>query len=265
MYNLFTVSDSTGETVNQIANAILIQFPNLEFVKKRFSNINTLEACQQVFDNLPDGKTIILVTVAKDEIATELKELAKGRDEVLLIDLLANSLNQIEEFTNEKATRKAGLIRVLDNDYFDKIEAIEFAMNFDDGKNPAGFLEADIVLLGVSRTSKTPLSVYLANKSYKVANLPLVPEVSIPKEIYQVDTKKLIGLIIDPEKLNEIRNERLKTLGLSIDSAYAQNERIQEELDFAKGLFDELGCVVIDVSTSTIEETAAKIIEHIEN
>lgn len=263
MINLFVISDSTGETVNQLANAITIQFPEIVFNRKRFSNITSLDQCDQIFEGLGEEKTIVFMTVIVEEIVDMIKSYES--ENLVVIDLLLDPVKKIEGFLGQKAHRKTGMMRDLDHDYFHKIEAIEFAMNFDDGKNPKGFLDADIVLLGVSRTSKTPLSVYLANKSYKVANLPLVPEISIPKEIYEVDSKKIIGLIIDKDKLNEIRNQRLIALGLSAESSYATDERIDEELEYAKELYNDLGCVVIDVSKSTIEETAAKIIEHIEN
>lgn len=263
MINLFTISDSSGETVNQMAQAITIHFPEIQFNRKRFSNISSIEDCEEIFESIEGNKTIIIMTIIIEEVVKALKE-REGED-LFIVDLLYKPVEDMGAFLSEAPCMKPGLMRDLDNNYFDKIEAIEFAMNFDDGKNPKGFLDADIILLGVSRTSKTPLSVYLANKSYKVANLPLLPEISIPEEIYQVDRKKLVGLIIDPKNLNEIRNQRLITLGLSPESSYANDERIEEELNYAKKLFEELGCYVIDVSKSTIEETAAKVIEHIEN
>ena len=264
MINLYVISDSTGETANQLANAITIHFPDFKFYRKRFSNVISSEEVSNILDkNINENKTIVLMTVVLQEVADKIKSYES--ENVRVIDLLLRPIREMEDFLGVDANRKAGMMRDLDNSYFNKIEAIEFAMNFDDGKNPKGFLEADIVLLGVSRTSKTPLSVYLANKSYKVANLPLVPEISIPKEIYEVERKRIIGLIIDPAKLNEIRNQRLVTLGLSPDSSYASSERIDEELRYTKKLYAELGCTVIDVSSSTIEETAAKVIEQIEN
>lgn len=262
MVNLYVISDSTGETANQLANAIMIQFPNTEFNRIRNSKVVNTEQVDKIFENVT-GRTIVLTTVVNEDVRSAIAK--RKSDNFIVIDLLMGPIVEIEDFLGVKAQREVGLMRYLNNSYFNKIEAIEFAMNFDDGKNPKGFLEADVVLLGVSRTSKTPLSVYLANKSYKAANLPLVPEINIPKEIYEVDKNKLIGLIIDPEKLNEIRNQRLIALGLSSDSSYANDGRIEEELNYARDLFDELGCEVIDVSKSTIEETAAKIIEHIEN
>lgn len=267
MINLYVISDSTGETANQLANAIAIQFKQTDFSRKRFSNIVEAEQVDKILgsDDVKnsDNKTIVLMTVVAENVVESIKNYES--EKLIVVDLLLRPITEIEDFLGVKADRQSGLMRDLNNSYFDKIEAIEFAMNFDDGKNPKGFLDADIVLLGVSRTSKTPLSVYLANKSYKVANLPLVPEISIPKEIYEVDPKKIIGLIIDKDKLNEIRNQRLIALGLSSESSYATDERIDEELEYAKELYNDLGCVVIDVSKSTIEETAAKIIEHIEN
>jgi len=267
MINLYVISASTGETANQLANAISIQFKQTNCSRKRYSNIIQAEQVERILgcDELknPDTKTIVLMTVVADDVVEKIK--SYENENILVVDLLLRPITEIEDFLGLRADRQVGLMRDLDNSYFDKIEAIEFAMNFDDGKNPKGFLEADIVLLGVSRTSKTPLSVYLANKSYKVANLPLVPEIPVPKEIYEVERKKIIGLIIDPDKLNEIRNQRLITLGLSPQSSYASDTRIQEELKYAKDLYEKLGCTVIDVSSSTIEETAARVLEQIEN
>ena len=137
---------------------------------------------------------------------------------------------------NKKPNHKPKLLRQLDEEYFRRVEAVEFAVKYDDGRDPRGIIRADIVLIGVSRTSKTPLSMYLAHKGYKVANVPLVPEVSPPDELFNVPRGKCIGLIITPDKLNEIRKERLKAIGLTSQASYASYERILEELDYAKKL-----------------------------
>lgn len=149
----------------------------------------------------------------------------------------------------------------MDDEYFRKVEAIEFAVKYDDGRDPRGLLRADVVLIGVSRTSKTPLSMYLANKRFKVANVPLVPEVDPPEELYLVPRQKCIGLTINPEQLNVIRTERLKALGLTAQANYASMERILSELDFAERIMKKVGCPVINVSNKAVEETANKIIE----
>ncbi|MDF2635164.1 MAG: putative pyruvate, phosphate dikinase regulatory protein [Pelosinus sp.] len=156
---------------------------------------------------------------------------------------------------------KPGLIHALDQAYFKRVTAIEFAVKYDDGKNPDGILKADVVLVGVSRTSKTPLSMYLAHKELKVANVPMVPEVSPPKELFEIPAERIVGLIIDPAKLNNIRADRLRSMGLDPESCYADSTRIKEEVEYAKCIMYKLGCPIIDVSNKTIEETANKVME----
>jgi len=156
-----------------------------------------------------------------------------------------------------------GLVHKLDEDYFKKVEAIEFAVKYDDGRDPRGISRADIILLGVSRTSKTPLSQYLALKRMKVANVPIVPEVDPPEELFTVDPAKCIGLKINPEKLNDIRKERLKALGLGDQAIYANIKRIHQELDFFDKIVKKINCQVIDVSNKAVEETANIILHSI--
>ena len=145
--------------------------------------------------------------------------------------------------------------------YKRQVEAVEFAVKYDDGKDTRGIKKADIVLVGVSRTSKTPLSMYLAHKNFKVANVPLVPEVPAPAELFEKDTKRVFGLIANSQKLNEIRQERLKALGLSNNANYASISRIEEELEYSKKIMEKLQCKVIDVSNKAVEETAGIILE----
>jgi regulator of PEP synthase PpsR (kinase-PPPase family) len=175
---------------------------------------------------------------------------------------MSEPLMAIENLLGIAPRREAGLIRRLDENYFKKVEAVEFAVKYDDGKDARGVKKADICLVGISRTSKTPLSMYLAHKNYKVANVPLVPEVSAPNEIFEKDIRRVIGLVADPVKLNEIRKIRLKALGLSDNANYANVDRINKELEYSKEIMKKLGCVVIDVSNSAIEETASIIIDH---
>ena len=141
--------------------------------------------------------------------------------------------------------------------------AVEFAIKYDDGKNPWGLAKADLVIIGVSRTSKTPLSMYLANKQLKVANVPLVPEIPPPEELFKVPSSRIIGLLIDPYKLNEIRCARLKAMGLTDGANYADIHRIQEELEYARAIMQQLHCMIINVSNRAIEETASLILEYL--
>src|SRR5699024_4539797 len=156
-----------------------------------------------------------------------------------------------------------GLGHKLDEDYFKRVEAIEFAVKYDDGRDSRGISRADIVLIGVSRTSKTPLSQYLAHKRIKVANVPIVPEVDPPEELYEVAPEKCIGLLISPEKLNEIRIERLKALGLGNQATYANIERIHQELSYFDNVVTKIGCKIVDVSNKAVEETANIILQNI--
>lgn len=178
------------------------------------------------------------------------------------IMILSALIDKMETAYGLTAKYEPGRVRQLDEDYFKKVEAIEFAVKYDDGRDPRGILKADIVLIGVSRTSKTPLSQYLAHKRLKVANVPIVPEVDPPEELFNVDPKKCIGLKISPDKLNHIRKERLKSLGLNDKAIYANINRIKEELEYFEKIVDRIGCQVVDVSNKAVEETA-NIIHHL--
>ncbi|MDD4802144.1 MAG: kinase/pyrophosphorylase [Syntrophomonas sp.] len=180
---------------------------------------------------------------------------------VVCVDILGPIISAFEQASHLIPKREPGLLRKVDEMYYRRVEAVEFAVRYDDGKDPRGILQADIVLVGVSRTSKTPLSMYLAHKRIKVANVPLMPEVAPPEELYKVERGKVIGLIIKPDLLNNIRTERLKTLGLTGQASYANYERITEELEYADRLMKRLGCPVIDVTNRAVEETASKILE----
>lgn len=257
--NIVVISDSTGETGDQVAKSLVSQFPDVDYKITRKSHVVTKEQVDLIFEELGDH-CILIVSIVIEDLRLYILKKAK-EDDHEVIDMLGEPLRRFEEITGERALRKPGLIRELDDNYFNKIEAIEFAVKYDDGKDKRGLVQADIVLIGVSRTSKTPLSLLLANKNYKVANLPLVPEIELPEEIYKVDPKRIIGLIIDPEKLNEIRQERLKALGLKDVSTYADEDRIKEELEYAKRVFEKLGCEVIDVSEMTVEQTATLVVQ----
>ena len=174
---------------------------------------------------------------------------------------MSKVLESIESVLHQAPIREAGLIRRLDQEYFDKVSAIEFAVKYDDGKDPRGIILADVVLLGISRTSKTPLSMYLANKNYKVANVPLLPEIEPSEFLYDKDKRRIFGLIASDRKINEIRIERMKSLGIEDIGNYACTDRINEELRYSKEIMGKLGCQVIDVTNKAIEETASIIID----
>jgi regulator of PEP synthase PpsR (kinase-PPPase family) len=262
---IFVVSDSVGETGENAVKAVVSQFrPNFEKVNiRKFPHINELAHIDKIVHIAKNQNAAIIFTLVEKEMRKALYNLAVENN-VPVIDLLGSMMELIEHSVDEQPLEQPGLVHKLDDFYFKKIEAIEFAVKYDDGQDPRGLLLADIILLGVSRTSKTPLSQYLAHKRYKVANVPLMPEVEPPKELALVDPKKCFGLIISPEKLNYIRKERLIALGLMEDAVYAQHQRIEQEIKHFYKIVDKIGCTVIDVTNRAVEETANKIIDILE-
>lgn len=260
---IFIVSDSIGETGELVARAAISQYQNGSSISiKRFPQIDTFEHLQEIAVLAKEQRAMILYTLVKREMRDFIQNQC-GLHSLHCIDLLGPTMNALERELKEEPIEEPGLVRKLDDDYFKKIEAIEFAVKYDDGRDPRGLLTADIVLIGVSRTSKTPLSQYLANKRFKVANVPLVPEVEPPEELFLIDPAKCFGLIISPEKLNSIRRERLIALGLNDDANYAKLERISTEIQHFERIVNRIGCHVIDVTNRAVEETANLIINQI--
>lgn len=253
------VSDSVGETAELVVKAVASQFNGGHVEINRHSFIESTQDIDEAINSVDELNSLIAYTL----VIPELKEYLDRRSAekgVFSVDLLSPLLHVFEDFFKQEAKHQPKLIRRMDEAYFKKIEAIEFSVKYDDGKDPRGLKWADLVLIGVSRTSKTPLAMYLAHHGYRVANVPIVPEVAPPKEIFEIPRSKCVGLTISPEKLNEVRKERLKSMGLNAESNYASMERIFEELDYANRIMKRIGCPIIDVSNKAIEETANLII-----
>ncbi len=257
---IYVISDSIGETAETVSRAAISQF-NIEnnYEIRRFPYINEEQQILEVLEEARNENATIVFTIVIPELRRILLDRA-NRLNIPCVDVMTPILNAMETVLEIPSKQEPGLIRKLDERYFKKVEAIEFAVKYDDGKDPRGLKKADIVLIGVSRTSKTPLSMYLAHKNIKVANVPLVPEVLPPRELYEIEPKKIIGLTTDPIKLIEIRRERLKTLGLKDEANYASMQRILEELDYAEKIMKKLDCPVIDVSSKAVEESAGIIL-----
>lgn len=259
---IYLISDSIGETGEQVVHSILSQYSlEVENIKK-YTHILTKNMLDAVLISISQERNVVVFyTLVQEELRQHLTDFAEKQN-FLLVDILGNGLAAIAQATSLKPLGEPGIIRKMDREYFNRIEAIEFSVRYDDGKDPRGILKADLVILGVSRTSKTPLSMYLANKNIRVANVPLFPESEPPKEIYQISPTKVIGLTNTPEKLNSIRKERLKTLGLPQNASYAEMNCILEELEYADKIMKRIGCLVIDVSNNAIEETANLIFDY---
>lgn len=258
-------SDSVGETGELVAKACLSQFhiEESDDVLIRYPYIESEENVDDVIDLARSKKAIVVFTIITPELRKYIKQELIAEN-VPSVDIMGPLMNILEGQSEEEPYYEPGRVHRLDEDYFKKIEAIEFAVKYDDGKDASGLDKADIVLIGVSRTSKTPLSQYLAHKKYKVMNVPLMPEVTPARELFEVDPKKCVGLKINPLSLNKIRKERLAQLGLKDTASYANDQRIQEELEYFNEVVGKIGCPVIDVSEKAIEETANQIMNYIE-
>lgn len=257
---IYVVSDSIGETAEQVSKAAISQFKVDDYDIRRYPFVSEQNQIVDLIEEAKQEKSIIIFTIVMDCLKEFLIEESK-KNNIPIIDVMSPILEGFKDVLKIEPKREPGLIRKLDEQYFKKVEAIEFAVKYDDGKDPRGLKKADIILTGISRTSKTPLSMYLAHKHLKVANVPLVPEVPVPKELYEVSPAKIIGLTTNPIKLIEIRQERLKALGLKSEANYASIERILEELEYAEGIMKRLSCPVIDVSSKAVEESASIILE----
>ncbi|PWA12460.1 phosphoenolpyruvate synthase regulatory protein [Pueribacillus theae] len=258
---VYVISDSVGETADLVVKAAASQFQSTDIEVRRVPYVEDRETVREIVSLAKEAGAIIAFTLVLPEIKKYLLELAE-ESKVKAVDIIGPMMNTLESLIKKQPLQEPGLVHKLDEEYFRKIEAIEFAVKYDDGRDPRGILRADIVLIGVSRTSKTPLSQYLALKRLKVANVPIVPEVRPPEELFKVPVNKCIGLKISPEKLNHIRKERLKALGLNADANYAKLDRIKKELAYFDEVTEKIGCGVIDVSNKAVEETANLILKH---
>ncbi|MDO4772511.1 MAG: pyruvate, water dikinase regulatory protein [Bacillota bacterium] len=254
-YNVYVLSDSVGETAESVAKATITQFKDLDVSIQKYSNIETPSAIEKIFSSMDHANSMVIFTIVLQPLKEYLIQACEQYG-VKFVDVMGETLTMLSEITGAQPHNEPGVMRQLNEEYFKRIQAVEFAVKYDDGKDPRGVLLADCVLIGISRTSKTPLSMYLAHKNLKVANIPLVPEIPVPKELYEVNPSKIFCLTNDKNVLNKIRRERLKEMGLSADADYASVDRIDEELRFAKELAAKLNCKIINVADKAIEESS---------
>jgi [pyruvate, water dikinase]-phosphate phosphotransferase / [pyruvate, water dikinase] kinase len=259
---IYVASDSAGDTGELVVRAAIAQFHPVDADIRRYSFIQDEATVKRVVQQARNDQAIILFTLVIPHLRSSIMQLSEEMG-VIAIDLLGPLIGSLEQSIGRISRQEPGLNHVLDADYFRKVEAVEFAVKYDDAKDTSGVRKADIVLVGVSRTSKTPLSMYLAHRKFKVANVPLVPEIKPPDELFSIPSTKVVGLTIDTHYLNIIRKERLKALGRPDNASYATTERIERELAYAQSIMKRIGCLVIDVSHRAVEETASLIMEHV--
>lgn len=262
---IYAISDSLGGTSQKLLSAVMAQYPDLIFNNSyRFPFINKESELLDILQDAIKDDAVVISTLVDSHLAATAREFSRV-NHLSYLDLMNPFFEIIKEKTGIQPIEVPGVLHRLDTEYFNKISAIEFAVKYDDGKNPQGFLESDLVILGVSRTSKTPLSIYLANKGYKVSNLPLIPEVPLPQILNKVDRRRMIGLVCEPDKLVKVRSNRLDALGLTQATSYTDVEKIYEELDYSKKVFQKYQAHVINMTDKSIEETACIIEEHLKS
>lgn len=258
---IYIISDSVGETIQKNINAVLAQFsPGVERQIRRFSFVSTEKELTSILDDALVEKGIVATTLVNRDLNQLVARYAEGTG-LKYVDYMSPLTNLISEQISELPAERPGAIYQMNDRYFKQAESVEFAVRYDDGKQPKGLQEAELVILGISRTSKTPLSMYLANKSYKVANLPLIPEVALPVELSTSVPGQIVGLIGSPEYIEKIRRSRLRSLGLSEDVSYVNPTRIKEELIYANEVYQQLDALVITIDHKGIEEIASEIEE----
>ena len=261
-HNIYLISDSTGETLDRIFLALKAQFENFDYQINQFSFTRTETQIKKIIENAETNKnSIILYTIVNSKLAKFLTE-ESNKKKIPCFGVLGDLILNFSKLLNQKASHEPSGQHVLNKEYYDRIEAIQFTMNHDDGNNIEDIEKSDIVLLGVSRTSKTPTSIYLANRGYKTSNIPLVNEKSIPEKMTKLVFKScVVGLTTEADRLFDIRKNRLTSLKESDNTEYINIDEIKKELESSKKIFRKNNWPTIDVTRKSVEETAASIIK----
>jgi len=261
-YNVYLISDSTGETLDRIFLSLKSQFTNFEYDKKEFVFIRTAQQIDKIISECSlNENSIILYTVVEVKLAKYLAEQSL-KNKIPCFGILGNLILNFSKLLNQKAIHKPSAQHVLDEDYYKRIEAIQFTMAHDDGKKTEDIDNSDIVLLGVSRTSKTPTSIYLANRGFKTINIPLIMKQHIPEALKDKNCKScIVGLYADPERLSDIRRNRVAIMNDTNITAYTDLHFIKEEVEDSIKLFKKYNWPTIDVTRKSVEETAASIVK----
>jgi len=261
-YQIYLISDATGETLDRIFTAIKAQFKNINYKIHTYSFTRTANQILKILENAEKNKNaIILYSIVDSNLA---KYLAKTSDEkkIPCFGILGDLILSFSKLLNQKASHQPSGQYALDEEYYEKIEAIQFTMNHDDGNLIKEIKKSDIILLGVSRTSKTPTSIFLANKGFKTSNIPLVDDKSLPEALKKnPKIACVVGLNTEPERLVEIRKNRMNSLRENTNKQYTNLDLVKKEVESAKNTFKKYKWPTIDVTRKSVEETAASIIK----
>ena len=262
IYQVYQVSDATGETLDRIFLAIKAQFSTFECKTVHFSFTRTENQINKIISKCKlKQNVIILYTIVDNTLAKYLSTQCK-KNSIPCFAVLGNLIADFSKLLEQKASRKPSGQHVLDDEYYKRIEAVQFTMTHDDGKIIFDLEKSDIILVGVSRTSKTPTSIYLANRGYRTANIPVIPNKNLPKQLIQNSNKACtIGLICDPARLSDVRRNRIQSMHEDRPGEYINEKKIINELENSKKIFKKYNWPIIDVTRKSVEETAASIIK----
>ncbi len=263
-YNVYLVSDSTGETLDRIFLSLKSQFANFDYEKKEFAFVRTEQQIDKIIKECKElENSIILYTIVETKLAKYISN-QTNKNNVPCFGILGNLILSFSKLLNQKAIHKPSAQHIMDDDYYKRIEAIQFTMSHDDGKKVDDINDADIILLGVSRTSKTPTSIYLANRGFKTINIPLILDQKIPIGLTSNYKACIVGLVADPERLADIRRNRVAIMRDHHIREYTDLDFIKKEVNDSKLLFKKNNWPIIDVTRRSVEETAASILKIVE-
>ena len=259
-FHLYLVSDSTGETLIAVSRAAAAQYASMSAIEHIYPLVRTPQQLDKILNELESAPGIVLYTLVDHDLARRL-ETACQESGCPCLSILDPVLNMFQAYLGTTSSLRPGAQHVLDADYFKRIDALNYTMMHDDGQMTDDMELADIVLVGISRTSKTPTSIYLANRGFKTGNIPLVPGISVPPQLERLKNPLVVGLVASPERIGQIRQNRLLALNADEDSPYIDRTAIAEELAFSRKLCLRNNWPMIDVTRRSIEETAAAVID----
>lgn len=260
MFTVYTLSDSSGETAEMVAKSALSQFEDEKTEIKRLPKVRSQEDIKDLFKNSIKPPGIIVYTLVLPEARQSLIEEA-SKNAIPIYDVLSDLVSKMENIFHAPPLREPGLRLKVDQSYFNRMDAIHYAIKYDDGQNLNGIESADVVLIGVSRTGKTPSCMYLAQHyGLRAANIPIVLGVDLPKKLSEINPNKLIGLTCDPLVLQSFRSTRANSLQIDYSADYCDFDHISKEVEYSKRIFREVKCPVVDMTNRAVEETAVEII-----
>jgi regulator of PEP synthase PpsR (kinase-PPPase family) len=263
-FHLHLISDATGETISAMAKAAIVQYSQIRSVEHVHSLVRTKRQLERVFKEIEASPGIVLYTIVNPELAKSLEDYCTSLN-VPCVPVLAGIMQVFESYLGAPSTPTVGGQHVLDADYFSRIDALNFTMTHDDGRLPENLADADIVIVGISRTSKTPTSIYLAQRGFKTTNVPLIPSIPLPPQLEQAGDVFVIGLIASADRISQVRRNRVLALADKDLNEYVDRDLIEEEITFTRRLCSRNNWPVIDVTRRSVEETAASILQHYHN